>query len=110
MLLEIFKRIPDHRSEQSQQFDLAHLLQMTVHGVVSGCHSYRMIHTFIKTHFDTLKNHYGIEWKRAPAYSTIRKIIHGMDEKSLLSRIAHFRRQELYAHPYLVRLSKRQYT
>lgn len=83
MLLEIFKRISDHRRKQSQQFDLAHLLLFTVLAVVSGCHSYRMIHTFIKAHFDDLQNHYGLSWKRIPAYSTIRKIIHGIDDKAM---------------------------
>jgi hypothetical protein len=83
MLLEIFKRIPDHRRKQSQQFDLAHLLLFSVLAVVSGCHSYRMIHSFIKTHFNVLQKHYGLEWKRVPAYSTIRYVIHSVDEDAL---------------------------
>jgi hypothetical protein len=32
---------------------------------------------------DVLQKHYDIQWKRVPAYATIRKIIHGIDNKAL---------------------------
>jgi hypothetical protein len=83
MLLEIFNKITDHRRAQARQFDLPHILLFVVLAVTSGSHSYRMIHTFIKMNFTTLKKHYGIHWKRAPAYATIRKIIHGVNAHAL---------------------------
>jgi len=83
MLLDIFKKIPDHRRAQARQFDLAHFLLFVVLALVSGAHSYRMIHTFIKTHLAVLNKHYRVAWKRAPAYATIRKIIHGIDAAAL---------------------------
>ena len=58
MLLEIFKRIPDHRRKQAQQFDVPHLLLFTVLAIVSGAHSYRMIHGFIKAHFHPLQKRF----------------------------------------------------
>lgn len=83
MLLDIFKTISDHRRAEARQFDLAHLLLFVVLAVTSGSYSYRMIHTFIKTHLPVLNKHYGIAWKRSPAYATIRKIIHGVDPTAL---------------------------
>lgn len=42
-----------------------------------------MIHTFIKAHFRTLQKYFGLSWKRVPAYSTIRYIIHTLDSVAL---------------------------
>jgi len=83
MLLTILQTIPDHRRAQSRQFDLAHLVLFTILAIASGATSYRKIQTFIKTHFAVLQKHYGIHWKRIPAYATVRYIIHGIDSAAL---------------------------
>ncbi len=45
--------------------------------------SYRKIYTFIKGHYDELREEFGIKWKKIPAYTTIRNIIRGLSASDL---------------------------
>lgn len=83
MLLEVFKEIPDHRRGQGRMYDLPHILLFSVLAIISGANSYRQVHSFIKTHFETLKEIYELSWKRVPAYTTIRYTIQGVEPKAL---------------------------
>jgi hypothetical protein len=83
MLLTIFQNIPDQRRPQGRMYQLHYLLFFSVLAILSGADSYRNIHTFIKTHFTTLQNHFDLLWKKAPAYSTIRYAIQGVDPKEM---------------------------
>jgi len=83
MLLSIFNTIPDHRRAQGRKFSLAHILLFAVFAILSGADSYRKIELFINEQLETLNNHFDIEWKKAPVYTAIRKIIKGVDSKEL---------------------------
>lgn len=83
MLLKYLKRVLDHRRGQSKQYDLAHVLLFSVLAIASGANSYREVHTFIKTHLKKLKKYFHVGWKKAPAYTTIRNVIQGVDKPSL---------------------------
>ncbi len=43
--------------------------------LLSNADSYRKIHDFIDIHHERLNEYFGLDWKKAPAYTTIRNII-----------------------------------
>jgi hypothetical protein len=47
--------------------------------VVSGGNAYRSIVTFIDVHRRRLNAAFGLNWRRAPAHTAIRYILHGLD-------------------------------
>ena len=83
MLLKCLQTIPDHRRPQGQRYDLAHVLLFSILAIASGANSYRLVHSFIKIHFVELKEYFKIPWKKAPAYTSIRSMIQGLDKKGL---------------------------
>jgi len=82
-LMPILKELPDHRRKQGKQYDLAHILLFTLLAMLCGANSYRKVATFIKVRFCVLKQLCGISWKKAPGYTTIRKIYLGIKEEEL---------------------------
>lgn len=83
MLQSFFHKVKDVRRRQGQRYDLENVLLLSVLAILSDAISYRKIHVFIESHFDLLKKLFSIEWKRVPAYTTIRKILHRVDAESL---------------------------
>jgi hypothetical protein len=83
MLLTIFHAIPDHRRPQGRLYGLAFILLFTVLAIMSGADSYRTVASFIHVHFATLKERFHLKWKKPPGYTTIRKIIQGVDPQAL---------------------------
>lgn len=55
----------------------------SVLAILSGGSSYRKIAAFIYHHYDLLDDHFGLNWKRCPAYTTIRDIIQGTSASEL---------------------------
>jgi len=101
MLITIFQEIPDHRRPQGRMYDLPHLLFFTVLAILSGADSYRTVHTFIKMHFPVLKETFALDWRRAPAYGTVRYAIQGLDPNELEKAFRKYAKQ-------LARLNKKQ--
>lgn len=64
-------------------YDLANILLLSILAILSKADSYRTIESFIKIHFHTLKKEFGIKWKKAPGYTTIRNIIQGTNPDEL---------------------------
>ena len=60
-------------------YALAPLLMASVLALLSGATSYRKIHGFIDTHLSRLNKAFGFNWRKAPAYSSVRTILHGLD-------------------------------
>jgi len=83
MLQSYFQQVKDVRRRQGQRYDLGNVLLLSVLAILSGADSYRKIHLFVKVHFALLKRVLGLKWKRVPAYTTIRKILHKVDTDSL---------------------------
>ena len=78
MLETIFGHIKDNRRKQGRRYKLKEILFFSVLGILSGAKSYRTLHAFIKEHKKYWKKKFKIEWKNAPAYTTIRSIIQGV--------------------------------
>jgi hypothetical protein len=45
--------------------------------LLSGATSYRKVHAFIQAHYKTLDEAFDLNWKKLPAYTTLRDIIQG---------------------------------
>lgn len=78
MLLEFLKEIPDQRDRQARQYDLPHILLFTVLAILSNAKNYKDVARFISTHFEKLKEVYGIKWRQAPGYTSVRNILIGV--------------------------------
>jgi hypothetical protein len=77
MLQSFLLKIKDHRRKQGQRYQLEHILFFSVLAILSNATSYRKVHIFIKSHYETLDKTFGLNWKHLPAYTTIRAIIQG---------------------------------
>lgn len=76
MMLESFlSKITDHRRKQGRRYELEHILLFSILAILSGATSYRKIQAFIANHYETLDELFDLNWKRMPAYTTIRGII-----------------------------------
>ena len=78
-LLSLFAEVPDPRRGQGKMYPLAPILLFTVLAMLSGAVSYRQVHAFIKTHLDRLNAAFDLSLRRAPAYSSVRFILRGLD-------------------------------
>ena len=71
--------IPDPRRPQGKLYDLSHLLLFSILAVLSGATSYRKIQRFINTHRQRLNGLCGLHWRRAPAHTSIRYALQGLE-------------------------------
>jgi hypothetical protein len=85
-LLSLFHQLPDSRRDQGKMYPLAPILLFTVLAMLAGARSYRQVHAFIRTHLDRLNGEFGLSLRRAPAYSSVRFILHGLDAEEMEQR------------------------
>ena len=78
-LLGLFSQVSDPRRGQGKMYALGPVLLFTVLSMLAGARSYREVHSFIRTHLDCLNKAFGVRLPRAPAYSSIRFILQGLD-------------------------------
>ena len=83
MLKGFLSRIKDHRRKQGKRYELEHILLFSILAILSGATSYRKIHKFIVTHYDTLNEIFDLDWDRMPAHTTLRDIIQGTSRTEL---------------------------
>jgi hypothetical protein len=75
MLVSFLFEMNDHRRKQGIRYQQGHILLFAILGILSGATSYRKVHQFIEAHYDELNKLFVLNWKRMPAYTTIRDII-----------------------------------
>lgn len=78
MLKSFLFGIKDNRTKKGRRYELGYVLLFSIFAITGGADSYRKIHTFIRGHYETLKDKFGLRWKRIPAYTTIRNIIRSL--------------------------------
>ncbi len=83
MLQSFLLEIKDHRRKQGLRYQQGHILLFSILAILSGATSYRKIHQFIVKHYKELNETFGLNWKRMPAYTTIRDIIQGTSGEEL---------------------------
>ncbi len=83
MLTTFLFQVTDHRRKQGRRYQLGHILLFSIFAILSGADSYRKLHTFIVGRYSVLNETFQLDWKRLPAYTTIRNIIQGVSSSEL---------------------------
>ena len=78
-LLELLAEIEDPRRAEGKLYRLPHVLLFSILAVMAGANSYRGIHSFVEVDLARLKETFGLAWRRAPAYTTIRNVLQGLE-------------------------------
>jgi len=82
-LLGLLEEVPDRRRAEGKMYRLPHVLLFSILAIVSGGNSYRSVTTFIDAHRRRLNRAFGLTWRRAPAHTSIRNILQGLDSDAL---------------------------
>src|ERR1019366_6519216 len=82
-LLALFSQVSDPPRDQGKMYPLAPILLFTVLAMLAGARSYRQGHAFIRTHLERLNGGVGFFLRRAPASSSVRFILHGLDAEEM---------------------------
>lgn len=85
-LIEHLRQIKDFRVKDGQRHQLWLVLLFVIMGTLSGYVGYRAWGDFVKRHRRVLISQFGIEKHGVPSYSTIRRILIGVDFDSWLKR------------------------
>lgn len=83
MLTTFFGEIPDFRRPQGRRYELDKILLLSIVAILCNAKSYRDISRFISTQFDSIRREFSVDWKKPPAYTTIRNIIKGVNREEL---------------------------
>jgi hypothetical protein len=75
--------IEDPRRAEGKLYRLPHVMLFAILAIVAGANSYRTIHSFIDVHIARLRDVFGVKWRKAPAYTTIRSILRQLDPASV---------------------------
>src|SRR5206468_2870290 len=80
-LLTCLTAIPDRRRAEGKIYGQAGVILFSILAMVSGARSYRQIHTLIDRRLGLLNAAFpGAALRRAPAYTSVRGILQGLDE------------------------------
>ena len=83
-LLTCLATIPDRRRAEGKMYGQAGVILFSILAMVSGARSYRQIHTVIDRRLGLLNAAFpGAALRRAPAYTSVRGILQGLDEAEL---------------------------
>ena len=83
-LLTCLATIPDRRRAEGKMYGQAGVILFSILAMVSGARSYRQIHTLIDRRLGLLNAAFpGAALRRAPAYTSVRGILQGLDETEL---------------------------
>lgn len=74
-LLQALGGVPDHRHKQGRMYDLPHMLLFAILATTCGAIGYSDIALFISKKFSSLKQLFGLSWKKPPTHSTVHKIL-----------------------------------
>ena len=92
-LIENLKKVKDFRKSQGKRYELWEVLLVVVLGVMSGHQGYREIGYFVKANEVILKKTFNIYSQGMPSYSTIRRVMRGVDEKDLSKIVKEWSRE-----------------
>lgn len=88
-LLDILAQIEDPRRAEGKLYRLPHVVLFAILALVAGANSYRGVHTFIQEHLPQLRKLFGLKWRAAPAYTSIRGILRQLDPASVEQAFRH---------------------
>src|SRR3569623_2413029 len=79
--VDLLTEIEDPRRAEGKLYRLPHVVLFAILAIVAGANSYRTIHSFIDVHLARLREAFGVKWRKAPAYTTIRGILRQLDPR-----------------------------
>lgn len=83
MLKSFLDKIVGKRRLQGQRFQIGKILLLSILAMLCGADSYRKIAELIKSKYEIFNKHLDLNWKKAPAYTTIRNIINSVSAEEL---------------------------
>ena len=84
-LIEELKKIPDFRTNEGKRHPLWLVLLIVIMGTMSGYLGYRALGDFVTRHREALMTTLKLPKKRLPSYSTIRRVMMGIDFEEFLA-------------------------
>lgn len=81
--LKFLETVPDPRRAEGKRYELKYVLLFAILAVATGANSYRGVRTFIEVHRRQLNKLFDLKWKQAPAHTSIRAILSGLDAEKL---------------------------
>lgn len=94
-LIEYLKQIPDFRDPRGCRHPLWLVLLLVIMGMMSGYYGYRDIGRFVERHRWALSKALKIGGAQVPSYSTIRRVMMGVDYTELRATFNQWASQEL---------------
>jgi hypothetical protein len=82
-LLEALDQVPDFRHARGRRHDLSLVLVCILLGTMSGAESWRDFGHFVQRHRTALLKHLRPQEERVPSYSTLRRVLIGLDFQAL---------------------------
>jgi len=82
-LIEALQQVEDFRAKRGQRYPLWVILLLVVMGTLNGCTSYQALEEFAQRHYQALSEHLGLEYKRLPSDSTVRRAMMGVNFNQL---------------------------
>jgi hypothetical protein len=80
---DIFWRVPDHRQRQGRRHKLSTVLNVVVLGLINQQNSLRQIAQWGSSLDRSMRQRLGYHHGKAPSYSTIRRVLMGLDIEAL---------------------------
>ncbi len=82
-LLESLARVPDFRHPRGRRHDLPLVLACILLGTLSGAETWRDFRDFVQRHHTALLEHLRPQKERLPSYSTLRRVLLGLNYQAL---------------------------
>ena len=98
-LIEQLRQVPDFRVKDGQRHPLWLVLLFVIMGTMSGYVGYRAWGDFVKRHRRVLVEKFGRQRHGVPSYSTIRRIMMGVDFEQLAV---------IHGHDYVIAVKRNQ--
>ncbi|MCT7965681.1 ISAs1 family transposase [Laspinema sp. D1] len=85
ILIDLLKQVKDFRRPQGTRHPLWFILLIIILGLMNGHRGYRALGDFAKFNRSSLTKYYSLAKKRVPSYSTIRRVMEGINNACLIA-------------------------
>jgi hypothetical protein len=87
-ILQAFEGLPDLRRAQGRRHSVSLCLALFTLAVAAGNQGFQAIGDWLQEHFTELSELFGV--KRLPSYSSIRRVLLGIDDRDYATRLSEF--------------------
>ena len=82
-ILTCLKEVSDSRQQSKIKYELSLILLFSIFAICSKADTFRKIAIYISSHFNILKESFGLSWESTPAYTTIRNVLNSSGKETL---------------------------